>query len=201
MISRPDAELRALSGHVLWHVQMLFSLSRLLEQRAQRAGQWLFAPEDAALLEAFAVHARALIEFLWRDKALRKTDGRAAHYFEPGEWSKLRPAMETTLDEVFDRASWGVVHISYRRAFQPDEARQWRFAQIAASIGRCLRVFLDHVPRNRVEPRFVEEAWAHMPPELRAPVALSWPADDSPGPVATPATQHLYSDPRAAGQR
>jgi hypothetical protein len=183
---RTEEELRLLSDHVLWHVRMLFGLSERIEATALRIGPSFSAPEDAALLESFAIHARTLIEFFWNEDSAWHEDGRAVQFFDEGEWARIRRPMESTLGTVFDRASWGIVHVSYKRVFEPAEAREWKFAQIAASIGRCVRLFVQHVSDRRVSPNFKHDAWGAMPRELQSPIAMSWPPDDNPGPVATP---------------
>lgn len=183
---RTDEELRLLSDHVLWHVKMLFGLSDRIEATALRVGPSFSAPEDAALLESFAVHARALIEFFWKEGTAWPEDGRAVQFFNDGEWAEIRRPMEATLDTVFERASWGIVHISFKRVVEPAEASEWRFTQVAAAIGRCLQLFIQNVPDTRVSVDFKSDAWHAMPHMLQGLIAISRPEDDWPGAVATP---------------
>jgi hypothetical protein len=42
-------------------------------------------------------------------------DARAVRFFDEGESAKIRRPMEATLDTVFERASWDIVHISFKR--------------------------------------------------------------------------------------
>ena len=63
--------------------------------------------------------------------------------------------------------------------------KQWRFAQIAAAVGRPLRVFIDNVEPEKVIPDFRAHVRAAFPEFLRFPVAVSFPADDWPPPAAT----------------
>jgi hypothetical protein len=48
-----------------------------------------------ALLEAFTIHVRQLIDFFWSERSSKwkqtQQGAYAADYFEPGEWRRLRP--------------------------------------------------------------------------------------------------------------
>jgi hypothetical protein len=176
---------------------MLFSISNSLEERTLDTGPEasLVDPEDAALLEAFALHARALIEFLWHERSKGWRDnGRAEDYFAAGKWASTRRPMQSTLDGVFQRASWGIIHISYRRTHEAEDAQWWQFGHIAASVGRGLRVFLENVSSERVVPEFVDQAWDAMPRELRAPIAISWPPDIGAQAAATPVHRGTWTE-------
>src|SRR4051794_40863373 len=115
MVVWTDEELRQLSLDVLYDIQVLFGAARRLEQfvtilytddisdeEAVEEGLALPWLEHVTLVEAFAVHARALVEFLFRDRApkVRATDLLAADYFRPGKWRALCPPQEATLDPV-----------------------------------------------------------------------------------------------------
>jgi hypothetical protein len=185
MPARSDPELRALSDHVLYEVQMLFALTERLGSHIAMADSELPWDVEMAFLESFTLHARNLIEFLWPDGPRRKEDGIAADFFEPGEWARIRPPRETTLDQVPERVGREIVHMTYHRVDLAEGARAWKFGQIAASIGRCLRVFLAEVPDERVAPAFGSKAKSALPAFLRWPVAVSFPPDDWPPPIAT----------------
>jgi hypothetical protein len=75
-------ELRELGGHVLWHAQQLCFLAIHLEERQGGFRITRFDHElDAAALESFLIHARALADFLWCETA-RPEDGIATDYFD-----------------------------------------------------------------------------------------------------------------------
>jgi len=170
---------------VLYEIEMLFRTSDQLTAELHAD----FAPPHEvamALIESFAIHARALIHFLWRDRG-HPEDGFAAEYFVPGGWAELRPDKEATIRGIDDRVGAEIAHISYKRIRVTDDERWWRYGQIAASIGRCLREFIKHAPGEMLIENFRSRAWHAMPVELRVPIAMSWPADDQPRPVATAA--------------
>jgi hypothetical protein len=186
-MTRTSEELHAVSLDVLYDVQLMFRAS-------DRLGQSTIDPEFAlpweiemALLESFAVHARCLIHFLWRDGSRHPEDAFARDFFRANDWQRIRPSKERTIDGVDDRVGVEIAHLSYNRSRVPEEDRLWSHGQIVSSIGRCLREFITHVPEDRVVGHFKADAWAAMPAFLRAPVAMSWPPDNWPPTGATSA--------------
>lgn len=159
---------------------MLYSTASILQTAEGRELPPVFRN---SLLEAFVVHFRALHEFLWKAREQRhKSDARAADYFEPGVWAKIRPGEEATVLRGPARVGREVAHLTYRRKLPADE---WMVAQIAASVGRCFRVFLDNVDPRRVSVDFERRIRACWPHELNFPIAVSFPADHDPPGVAT----------------
>src|SRR3954454_2132671 len=92
---RTDAELRAQSPHVFWHLRQVLRLAEHLERCRRDGRDVMHDALDAAALEAIAVRARALVEFFWTPRKLRKDgsdrypkDARAGDWFvgEPRPW-------------------------------------------------------------------------------------------------------------------
>jgi hypothetical protein len=197
-----EEELRVLSEHVLYDIQVLFRTAdrleryttriytegELTEEEAIQEGRELPWLEHVTLVEAFAIHARALTEFLFREHGepgVRETDALAADYFEPGDWRALCPPKESTLDRVPKRVGEEIVHITKKRMELTSELRRWPFAQIAGAVGRPLRVFSDEVSPARIVDGFRDRVWGEFPDYLRAPAAMSWPPDWWPPSTAT----------------
>lgn len=189
---RTSAELRDLSVHVLWHVRQLCRLGAHLKQRGAGEGTTeLVDPLDAAALEAFLVHARALIEFLWRDaapspprRAPRDSDGLAADYFPEGGWPPLDEP--EVLREQANTIGWGVLHVSYKR-LEPAEAWHWDHAKLALGVYGALLLFCE-----RVNPDLVTASFrAQVDHEFREHLGIKTPRDVgrfglTTQPVATP---------------
>lgn len=188
-MSEPSTvELHALSEHVLYEVQVLFGAAAMLERHTTVPGSKLPWLEHIVTLEACVLHARSLVEFLFREpsgKVTWRDDGLAAHFFAPGEWGRLCPPRESTLDRVSKRVGKEIAHLNYGRASITDELKTWPFAQIAAAVGRPLRVFIDHVPESRVVPNFRDRVRTAFPDYLRFPIAVSYPPDSWPPATAT----------------
>jgi hypothetical protein len=152
-----DEELRALSSHVLWHVRQLCRLGGGLDQRQKQGTSVMLAPTDAATLEAFLLHARALTEFLWRSRSdkpkPRKTDGLAEDYFGPGRWQPFEKPQR--LNDMMRRVGSGVIHVSYKR-LDPDEAWGWDFGWIGVALFSQMELFVRCVPAERVAADFAD---------------------------------------------
>ncbi|MFZ1240171.1 MAG: hypothetical protein WAV74_12730 [Anaerolineae bacterium] len=144
---RQPEELIAASQHLLYEFWMLNSLGRGMASAVLGQG-----PLNNAVLESFAIHARVMLGFLYEGKRY-PDDVVAGDYFDdPNDWVKVRPSIPEALIPVQKRANKEVAHLSYKRLGIADEARLWRFIDIAAAIGSIMAVFLRHVPAERLHP-------------------------------------------------
>ena len=95
-------------------------------------------PLDAAALESFCLHARALVECLWRDRAhdsrLGKNDAVAGDWFDTGSW-RYEPTLPPEVREVSRRTGFALAHISYKRINLNDV---WGWDQLALRTGSRL---------------------------------------------------------------
>lgn len=196
MRERSIADLQRLSDHVLYEAQMLFAVADRLRElhRGDYALRW---EVRMALIESFTVHARVLIEFLWHEpkpggKRRFEDDGFAADYFDTGQWQELRRSKEPAIEDVWKRAGAEIAHMSYNRSNEPDE-REWRFDQIAASIGRAFRLFLANVDGGRLVDGFEDRLRRTWPSYLNHPVAVSYPPTQGTPAVATTALRNVDS--------
>jgi hypothetical protein len=140
-------EIRQLSEHLRYEVTMTFALiDQLLGPR-----YWDQQVALNALIEAFTLHVRQLIGFLWPER-VREGDELAADYFEPGEWERLRPERPEVINEAqYRKISWGVAHLTSRRARGAPEDMQWPFLEIGQALAPALLCFLDNVDRSKLE--------------------------------------------------
>ena len=155
-MTRDPEELRQQSSHVAWVLRQLLATATHLGERHAAGVSVMADPLDAAALESFAVQARALVHFLWRqrgDKGVRKTDALASDWFDGGMW-RPEPLPEE-LEEVANRTGWGVAHISYTRLRGHPE---WNFERVAHRIAYRFACFLVDVEAGLLAPDLRE--WA-----------------------------------------
>lgn len=190
MTTRPAAELRSLSTHLLYEAQMLFVTADVL-RRANREGLPLPWALRMATIESFAMHTRVLIEFLWTDptESRRKrfpNDAFAEDFLPPGRWKTIRDVvpMESTLEGIQRRAGTEIAHLTYNRTADPEE-RQWEFDRIAGAIGRALRLFLENVDAANLADGFESSLRDTWPEYLNYPIAVSFPPSSGALAVAT----------------
>jgi hypothetical protein len=160
MAARSDAELREQSIHVLWEFRQLMRLATHVYNRQHEGVTQMVDPLDAAALESFCLHARALVEFLWRerDDLRNKNDAVAGDWFDAGTWDEPSD-IPPELTDLGRRAGFALAHISYKR-INPSEAWGWDLVGIAHRIASRFHCFAADVPRQRVDPRFYGEALA-----------------------------------------
>lgn len=186
-MQRTTDELRAFSEHLLYEVQMLFRLADRL--RAHIDGKEQLSWEvEMACIESFAIHMRALEQFVWRDREGDRfpDDAYASDYFPAGEWAELRRRVQrSAIDGLTARTGHEVAHLSYKRSALSSEERSWPFDVIAGVIGRAFRLFLENVSPDVVAGDFESRLRGTWPEYLNYRVAISFPPDQPPRSVAT----------------
>lgn len=186
--SRSPDDLRSLSGHVLYEVEMM---SRLLQPlaglqmaRLEGGGDQLI---ENALVESFVMHARGLIEFLFADSAkLRDDDGRATMLVrDPDEWKTARGKKSTLLKTVAQRANKEIAHITFSRKRLTDEAHEWGLGKVYAEVGSVLVAFVPLVPEDHVIHGWHKRMWEALPAYVRGREHFHRPPTLPSLPVAT----------------
>jgi hypothetical protein len=145
-------ELLALSEHLFYEVQMTFSLATFL---AEAQGAVSNQISRNAEIEAFTIHVRQLIDFLWNDppKRAASTDAFAADYFPPGDWAKIRPERPEILNSALRRkVGWGVAHLTYDRARSTFRDKQWDALALGRALAPAVMLFAENVDPGKLEP-------------------------------------------------
>ena len=152
---------RAESKHVLYEIEMFCALARYFETKAvDRAVQTLEREGIVvrnAVIEAFQVHARQLIEFLtyYESKKPHKDDIPAAHFTRTRRWDYARPR---ELEELRQLVHKRVAHLSVRRAEFTGRERWVATQDMRLKVGQILEAFLDEVDETVVCDGFVARA-------------------------------------------
>jgi hypothetical protein len=146
---------QAESKQVLYEIEMFCGLARYFETgEVDRAVQHLEREGIVvrnAVIEAFQLHARQLIEFLTRG-----TSGRSrASHFTWGPWKlEQTPAHKAN----FDRFSARVLHLSLKRATFTPEQEQVETRRIRRELGEDIGKFLAALKEDSVCEGFVARA-------------------------------------------
>jgi hypothetical protein len=149
--------LRRASTHVYYELWMLL-----------RTGEATLARTSAddvvnnALVESFALHMRALCDFLWPSGA-DDDDVLALDYF-PGKWTA---SGKSAFKGQRVDANKGIAHISYRRLdVQPPEGKSWEIVTIAEGLHGAMSDFYDLVDHG-----LLSEEWTRrgFPERVRLP--------------------------------
>ena len=125
---------RILSNLKKYEVWMMWSLTHILA--ADNQGQGVI---HNALVESFLIHARLLIEFLYRDTQMKDDDALAKDFFSPAtKWQGIRPVKSRLLEETTQAANKHLVHLTYTRL---QKKKRWPYIEIANDIKAVLQVF------------------------------------------------------------
>jgi len=111
-------------------------------------------PVSNALLEAFTIHIRILLDFLYGKK--RKPDDVVAGDFfvDEKEWLEIRPEMPPNLKNINKRVGKEIAHLTYSRLAVTADTKPWPFVNIAKDMFKVFDKFLEKAPKD-----FLHNSW------------------------------------------
>lgn len=146
----PDRLREWAEEHLLYEVSTLVYATVELGNTPERR-----SARENTLLESFAVHARCLNDFLWRDRGDKKPrDAFAADFCAPGDWERVRDDLpQTTLEEVRTRRRFGreIMHLTYDRIDGDGEDKQWPCGAVVLEVAGALREFATRSLADRLD--------------------------------------------------
>jgi hypothetical protein len=102
-----------------------------------------------AMIEAFVVHLRNLIEFLYIERP-QTTDVVASDFC--AAWQTLRPAISATLKNARARANKELAHLTTARQTGVPQSKQWEFSVLAGEIKSLLQLSVKHARSTALFP-------------------------------------------------
>jgi hypothetical protein len=162
---RSDQELRALSHHLLYEIEMFVETTTQLRAFFIGESSYPVRALRNSLLESWALHVRNLLSFLYDDRA-GVEDAIAADFLDV-DWATERGAKPEVLRASHKKASKEIAHLSYHRIGLTDDQRGWTIEPIFSEMVKAIRKFINLVPESHVQKGFRERANAVLPqPEV-----------------------------------
>ncbi|HEY2326657.1 MAG TPA: hypothetical protein VGH52_04140 [Gaiellaceae bacterium] len=124
-------------------------------------------------IEAFAIHSRILIDFLY-DKKRRHTCVAKDFFEDSGTWSIKRPKKTKGLESIPSRAGVEVAHLSYARR---DLSVPWDYNRIWDDLVAGFRAFVDDASAKHLAADTRAKIAALLPAEADERVRLDFPSD------------------------
>jgi len=147
------------SEHLLYEIEMFVGTAKLLAS-AQ--------PDPIitnALLESYAIHARALTDFFYPNNP-RNDDVLAKHYAP--DWEDKHPTISTTLRDARERTNKEIAHLTSRRLSVTGQAKCWSDPGLANEIMALCISFLRLVENSNLCPKFLQYKKQPLGPVLVA---------------------------------
>ena len=161
---------------LLPEVQTFFAAGRMLTRTRLNLRPRLPWLLETSVLESFALHGRALVDFFFPNPTRWKHDALASDFFDAGDWESLRPEAGPWIQLVRGRVGAEIAHLRYdNEATLEAQARGWPVLQLAGAVGGVLRVFIEAVPTELLSHRFSDDAWREIPVFARVGPAGSNP--------------------------
>ena len=136
--NRTVEELKNALESLKYEVWMLWSLANILASDNQDKGVI-----HNALLESFLIHARILIEFLYKNKPYKDTVRASQYFTSDSPWKSIRPQKTELLKKTEKDAHKQLAHLTYTRL---QGKREWPYIKIANDIKAVLQVFYENLP-------------------------------------------------------
>src|SRR5689334_6802883 len=125
---RPDDELRALSGHVLYEIEMFAFTADCLSAFSVAESSAPVKTLQNAVLESWTLHARNLLTFLYEDRP-KAHDVTAADFLDQ-DWPAERGTRPDVLRTARARAAREIAHISDYRLQVTAAEKPWQVEPI-----------------------------------------------------------------------
>ncbi len=135
--NRTVQELKNALVALKYEVWMLWSLANFLA--TDNKGKGVI---HNALLESFLIHARILIEFLYKNKPYKDTVRASQYFTSDSPWKSIRPKKTELLEKTEKDAHKQLAHLTYTRL---QGKREWPYIEIANDIKAVLQVFHENL--------------------------------------------------------
>lgn len=150
---RASSELEAILYHLGYEIDMLLRVEDALV--AVHKGEELHGERlqtiHNALLESFGIHARCLIDFLYRDSPMKPDDALAADFFdERTPWADTRLPKTPDLDAINSRVAKEIAHLTYHRTKQEPPDKNWNVPKIRDEIMDRVAQFFRSAPDSTI---------------------------------------------------
>lgn len=133
------------SEHLLYEWKMLNVLADALDSGI--AGN---APIHNAFLEAFVIHARALVSFFYPPPEQRQYEDDILPSHFTDKWPEVCPAETPTLKNAREMAHKLAAHLTYKRVDLPDDKKVWQYRQIVDDLTKVMDKFIETVSRKKL---------------------------------------------------
>jgi hypothetical protein len=147
LVCRSNESLRNASNFLHYELGMFQKCSQGLASGILGIG-----PLQNAVLEAFTIHVRALLDFFYPGKSPWPDDVLAEHFIP--DWAIRRPAISDLLLKAHSRVGKEVAHLTYTREKVTPETKPWDFIGIERDMSVIIDAFIKAVPRHLLGDRW-----------------------------------------------
>ena len=156
-ISQPTRLRKYSDEHVAYEVEMLrnaaaYSLVQIPPPYIPVTGFF-----SNSRTEAFALHLRNLIEFLFPDRWWQRDDVKAHHFLASrsayADWIKVRPRLSALLTKAKGRADVEVAHLTKHRKAGTPPPKYWNADVLLPELDKVLTVFAAQADPERLGAR------------------------------------------------
>ena len=106
--------------------------------------------KNNAIIESFGIHARVLLNFLYKTTG-RPDDTLAVNFFDDlTEWENYIEEKSEVLKKINSRVGKEIAHLTYKRLEVTPEEKEWDRLQICEEINEIFKKFLELVSKDKI---------------------------------------------------
>ncbi len=144
---RAKQELQEASGHLRYEITMFITLAKALA-----SGIFGNSNLNNAVLEAFTLHTRVLLDFFYHQETPHRDDVIIEDYYhDPQLIREQIPEKSKLLSGVHKRVGKEVAHLTYYRRQVKQEDKPWEFLKISKEIEGLVNAFASSVPLDTLD--------------------------------------------------
>jgi len=157
-ISQPQRLRKYSDEHLAYEVQQLLLAAGCGQVQFEGPGAPFGEFLNNARVEAFALHLRNLIVFLYPERFPLQRDDISAHHFLSSrsafpDWIRHRPGLSPALARAKRRADREIAHLTAARIAGTRQAKNWQITDLVRELAKVLAVFLDRADPERLGAR------------------------------------------------
>jgi len=110
-----------------------------------------------ALVESFAIHVRALYDFVKPIPRPRNDDITALDYLEEdSDWRNVQDQLVRDLSQIRTDIHKNVAHLTSKRVERIASGKEWPVQKIVTDLGEALAEFVERAPKERLSDDIIE---------------------------------------------
>lgn len=183
--------MREASKHIFWDIRYLSQILEFLLRFSDRQNEGDIGGVLFYIHEAFLIHARKSIEFLYSSQQIFDEDLIAEDYFNmPETWKRLRPVLPDVLKRAKGDIGKLLAHFTYRVKEYPSGRVTWETSDIYMGVFIALQKFLTEVDCSLIDKQLdylrmgnpqIAICYPIYPPNGKAPYQIASSRDKAVG--------------------
>jgi hypothetical protein len=138
-------------SHIMYEIEMMLSsVAFLLGILRQQSKNFLSEKINNFILDAYAIHVRNIINFLYPPKNIQPTDITIHDYASKEDIEKHLLAQSDLLEKALIKTHKQVAHLTTNRiSYEGTKEKSWKFVKITEDITKSFISIAPYIPQSK----------------------------------------------------